>query len=251
MQNIDETLTWNSLKSVMAKLPNENEELLPGVKWGSCVQLYTPAFWKFQYLLSDFSHTEVSHRLSSSLIEEVVMCILGGYGIPAEVGIIAFHHLKDQQLICPNASFEEIYGVLGAPMTNEKGKQIRYRFAKQKTTYLHRFLNRNDLECIPQLNDIELRNWLLTIDGIGLKTASWITRNWLRSDNVAIIDIHLFRAGKLTGFFTKNTISDYLTLEKEYLGFCHALEVSASDLDALIWRYMKKNTKLAGKVTYS
>lgn len=251
MPIIDETCTWNSLRNVIENFPKEEEELMPGIKWGSYVQLYTPAFWKLQYLLSDFSGNRISHKLSSSLLEEIVMCILGGYGIPAEIGILAFKHLKENDLIQQNISFESIYNVLAQPMTNDNGKQIRYRFFKQKSLYVYKFLNRADLEIIPQNNDLELRNWLLTIDGIGLKTASWITRNWMHSDNVAIIDIHIFRAGQLTGFFTKKSLSDYLTLEREYLNFCNALQVSASNMDALIWGYMKKNTKLAGKSFYS
>lgn len=245
MENIDETAIWTYLKPFLNKIPSANDELMPGVKWGSYTQLYTPAFWKLQYMLSDYSTTVTSHRLAPTIIEEVVMCILGGYGIPSEIGIIAFNRLKEKDAITRHTSFEKIYEVLSMPMKISNRKTIRYRFYNQKSKYIYKFLSRKDLDKIPLSNDIELRNWLLTIDGIGLKTASWITRNWLKSDNVAIIDIHLFRAGKLTGFFNDETISDYLKLEREYLAFCEALQVSASDMDAIIWGYMKKNTKLA------
>jgi thermostable 8-oxoguanine DNA glycosylase len=248
MENIDETLIWTALKPLLNKLPSANEELLPGIKWGTYTQLYTPAFWKFQYMLSDYSTNVTAHRLAPTIIEEVVMCILGGYGIPSEIGIIAFNCLKEKDAITRNASFEKIYEVLSRPMQITMKKSIRYRFYNQKSKYIYKFLNRKDLDEIPLSNDIKLRSWLLTIDGIGLKTASWITRNWLKSDNVAIIDIHLFRAGKLTGFFSDRAISNYLKLEREYLAFCEALHVVASDMDAVIWGYMKKNTKLAGSV---
>ncbi|MDZ3993341.1 hypothetical protein PspTeo4_24872 [Pseudomonas sp. Teo4] len=40
-----------------------------------------------------------------------------------------------------------------------------------------------------------LRDWLLELPGIGYKTASWVARNWLDADDVAILDIHILRAG--------------------------------------------------------
>jgi N-glycosylase/DNA lyase len=251
MNKIDETFTWQTIKEYVKSLPPENQELLPGVKWGNYMQLFTPAFWKLQYFLSNISHASTCHRLASSCVEEVVMCILGGYGIPSEIGIIAFNRLKEQRLIRRNVSYDEIHNVLSKPMAISYEKYIRYRFYNQKTKYIYSFLNRDDLDNIPQHNDIHLRNWLLTVDGIGLKTASWITRNWLKSDKVAIIDIHLMRAGKLTGFFQIISDEGYLELEKKYLAFCDALEVHASNMDAIIWGYMKKNTKLAQKVLYS
>lgn len=250
-QNIDETLTWQSISPIVNKFPSENEELLPGIRWGSFGQLYTPAFWKLQYILSDFPEEVTSHRLASNIIDEIVMCILGGYGIPAEMGIIAFNRLKEEALIHRHASFEKIYKALASPFLTQNGKQVHYRFYNQKSQYLYQLLNREDLDSIPECDDIELRNWLLSINGIGLKTASWITRNWLKSDNVAILDVHVLRAGKLAGFFEDEVLSDYLQQEKQYLAFCAALQVKASNMDAIIWRFMKKNTKLAVKTLHS
>ena len=87
----------------------------------------------------------------------------------------------------------------------------------------------------------------MSVKGIGYKTASWITRNWLRSERVAILDIHLLRAGVITGFFHPdyNLNTEYLNLEQRFLNFCLQLEVRPSDMDAIIWHYMKKNNKLA------
>lgn len=248
---IDETSTWQALKQVVAHFPAESDELLPGVKWGSFAQLYTPAFWKLQYLLSDYSNKITSHRLASNIIEEIIMCILGGYGIPSEVGIVAFNRLKDQKLICRGMGFDKIHDALISPFELPNGRQIHYRFYNQKSKYIYKFLNRTDLDEIPQGDDLLLRKWLLSIDGIGLKTASWITRNWLKSNSVAILDIHLLRAGKLAGFFDSDELTDYLQQEKRYLEFCDALQVQASNMDAIIWSFMKKNTKLAVKTIHS
>src|ERR1035437_9130664 len=85
---VDETDLWKDLNKVIKDFPNENQELLPGLKWGFCYQLYTPAFWKLQYLLNSFSVEKDAHRISANITEEIVLCILGGYGIPSEMGII-------------------------------------------------------------------------------------------------------------------------------------------------------------------
>ncbi|MGN6194989.1 MAG: 8-oxoguanine DNA glycosylase [Ginsengibacter sp.] len=244
---LDETISWRKIKHLVDDFPNENDEVLCGIKWGSYAQLYTPAFWKLQYLLSEHSNRVNAHRLSSTILEEIVMCILGGFGIPSEMGIIAFDRLKANGNIKIGIEFENIYQDLSSPFLLTNGKKIHYRFYNQKSKYIHNFLNRKDLIDIPVNNDLHLRDWLLTVNGIGLKTASWITRNWLKSDKVAILDIHLLRAGRLAGFFkidNKHSF-DYLTLEKQYLEFCSALNVEPSNMDAIIWLYMKNNTKLA------
>ena len=109
--NVDETTTWRLASQYLANFPPANQELLPGVRWGNHAQLYTPAFWKLQYLLSDFSNIS-SHKLATNLVDEIVMCILGGYGIPSEVGILAFNTLKAKGCIRIGVSFEEIFDVL-------------------------------------------------------------------------------------------------------------------------------------------
>lgn len=250
---IDETYICDNIRNVISFFPNEHIEVIPGIKWGNYSKLYTPAFWKLLYVYYGNSAETISHRLSTSLVEEIVACLLGGYGIPSEIGMMAFKRLREGNLIQEGVKFESIYEALSTPFLNNKGKEIYYRFYNQKSKYVYKFLNRNNLNKIPLKQDIELRNWLLTIEGIGLKTASWITRNWLQSNNVAIIDIHILRAGQLTGFFDKKTIDvfDYLKLEKQYLRFCKALDVLPSNLDAIIWGFMKKNTKLVLKTIHS
>ncbi len=89
-----------------------------------------------------------------------------------------------------------------------------------------------------------LRDWLTSIPGIGHKTASWIARNWLCADDVAILDIHILRAGLLAGFFPGDlTVErDYLKLEQIFLEFSEAMGVKASELDALIWYEMQASS---------
>jgi thermostable 8-oxoguanine DNA glycosylase len=105
------------------------------------------------------------------------------------------------------------------------------------------------LDSIPIHNDLIFRKWLLTIKGIGQKTASWITRNYLNSENVAIIDIHIFRAGLIAGFFSKDLDiqKDYSKIEQIFIQFCKALEVQPSKMDALMWLQMKESNRIALK----
>jgi len=231
-------------------LPDQDIELLPGIKWGHYCQLYTPAFWKFMYLIYGSQIDSRHHKIGSDIIEEVVACLLGGYGMPSELGIAAFKRLQEDSLIKPGVSYCKIEKALFAPFEMEDGTMKRYRFYNQKSKYIYRFLHRNDLSYIPSDDDISFRNWLLTVDGIGFKTASWITRNWLQSENVAILDIHILRAGKIAGFFgeTGDVAKKYLNLENNYIDFCKALEVLPSNMDAIIWNYMKKTNKLALQV---
>lgn len=246
IQIIDETVLWKNMNLISDNLPDHDVEVMPGLKWGFCYQLYTPAFWKLQYLMNAYSEEIDAHRLSDDIIEEIILCLLGGYGIPSEMGLTAFERLKNRGLIYKNVGFDTLFDALKEPF-EINGRLVKYRFSFQKAKYIHDFLGRNDLLDIPQKEDLKLRKWLINLKGIGPKTASWITRNWLRSERVAILDIHILRAGMITGFFKRdiNIEKDYYDLEHNYLNFCHYLEVRPSDMDAIIWSYMKKNNKLA------
>lgn len=244
------TSSSTDANSIEYTLPHQDNEVMPGIKWGDYCQLYTPAFWKYMYLYLAPSHEKNTHRLGENVIEEVIACLLGGYGIPSEMGLLAFKRLKDASLIYQGVSFQEIENALSTPFIVNDNKQVKYRFANQKSKYIHSFLQRDDLHSVDTSNDMAFRNWLLTIDGIGPKTASWVTRNWLQSENVAILDIHIIRACQIAGIFSKDSdvSKSYFTLEDSYIAFCNALEVRPSNMDAIIWNYMKKTNKLALRV---
>jgi N-glycosylase/DNA lyase len=231
---------------LLAQLPQPEETIIYGVKWGRCDELFTPAYWKVQYMMHQTSFAINNYRYGDCLIHEICACLLGGYGIKAEVATSMFTSLKEKQLLNPGTSYELLLINLMSPIKMPK-VEIRYRFPYQKAKYLYEFLNRPDITNIPEDDDHELRNWLLSIKGIGLKTASWITRNWLKSDKVAILDIHIYRAGLIAGIFDFDHCihRDYLCMEKRYLDFCQALDVNAADLDALIWYQLKQANHIA------
>jgi thermostable 8-oxoguanine DNA glycosylase len=225
---------------VSIELPPETEEVVPGVKWGMAFAFPSPAYWKYQVLARRIQGNQIRYQLGKTLPEEIGACLLGGHGISAAIGIAAFEHLKQRGVFEDKAPDDaSLYAWLSEPI-QYGNKTVRYRFAKQKAKYLSAALAKLNRELAPNDTGKALRNWLLDIPGIGYKTASWIARNWLDADDVAILDIHLLRAGQLGGFFApKLTVErHYLELEEQFIAFSRGLGVRPSELDAIIWHEM-------------
>lgn len=239
---IEETSLLERINNQISKIPTPTMDIMPGIKWGNYEKLFTPAYWKVQYLMhSDNEKFDINYRFGDNILEEVVACLLGGFGLKSEIGLAAFQRLQEKNQIKEAISYEAVLKSLKTPFINN-GKSVHYRFPNQKAKYITAFLNRTDLKSIPLNNDIELRNWLLSIKGIGPKTAAWITRNYLNSENVAIIDIHIYRACLIMGLYTEyyDIQKDYVKLEQIFLQFCEELDVQPSKMDALIWLQMKE-----------
>ena len=225
-------------------LPNENENVYGDIKWGRFEEFFTPAFWRAQTWFFELRNdSALIYQLGETFAEEVIACLLGGHGIPSEMGIAKFNQFKNEGIFSSSTvSYHSIERIMHIPVyLNSKNK--KYRFAKQKSKYIYDALQKiNNINEKETQSDIELRQFLLSINGIGLKTASWIVRNYRKSDNVAILDIHLYRAGLIAGIFTENDKieKNYLTMEKKFLLFCKNLGINPSKLDAVIWRVMKE-----------
>jgi thermostable 8-oxoguanine DNA glycosylase len=182
-------------------------------------------------------------RLGQSLAEEVGACLLGGHGIPGEIGVAAFRHLKAQGAFGAAAvDAQTLAGWLHEPLL-VAGRTVRYRFANQKAKFLAAALARLQNECPPVHSGRAFRDWLLCIPGVGLKTASWVARNWLQADDVAILDVHLLRVGVAIGLFPAEMSVErhYLELESRFLCFSAALGIKPSELDAVIWHEMARS----------
>jgi len=228
---------------VQIDLPPAGEEVLPAVRWGDASGFPTVAYWLLRVLERRIAGNPVEYKLGSSLLEEIGACLLGGHGIPAENGLAAYKHLRSKGVFAgASHSQEEIVEWLSEPISLN-GKYFRYRFAKQKTRYLHLAIDRLSKETPPLESGQALRDWLLQINGIGPKTASWITRNWLGADDIAILDIHIYRAGLLGGFFDKQLTveKNYFELEKQFIDLAESMKVRTSELDAVIWLEMKSS----------
>ena len=209
---IEETTLLERINKQISTIPRPTMEFMEGIKWGDYGELFTPAYWKVQYLMhSEDEKFDINYRLGENIFEEVVACLLGGFGLKSEIGLAAFHRLKMRDQIKESITHEEILISLKEPFLYNQ-KKVHYRFPNQKAKYIAEFLNRNDLKFIPLDNDMKLRDWLLSINGIGPKTAAWVTRNYLNSENVAIIDIHIYRACLIMGLYNK-----YYDIQKDYV----------------------------------
>lgn len=224
------------------ELPPASDLLLPGVPWGRVEGFPTPAYWAYQVMSKRVLGGPPEYKLGNTLAEEVAACLLGGHGIPAAVGIVAFERLRLRGLLSGTPSEKELLTQLEEPLTVH-GRTVRYRFAKQKARYLSEALQRLAAGDAPLQTGRALRDWLLQLNGIGPKTASWIARNWLRADDVAILDIHILRVGVAIGLFPKNLTVErhYFALEELFLTFSQRMGVRASELDAVIWFEMARS----------
>ena len=76
--------------AMQVELPDPLVQVMPGVPWGAVDAFPTPAYWAYQVLARRVTGSVIPHRLGSNLFEEVAACLLGGHGIPAQVGLAAF-----------------------------------------------------------------------------------------------------------------------------------------------------------------
>lgn len=216
-------------------------EVIPGVRWGRPEWVPSAAFWAFMISRASETTDGFVGRLCS-LQSEIGFCLIGGYGITAEINHAVHDRLTEAGLLTPGRrpSADEIEALLRQPVT-VGGRSVRYRFPHQRSGRLAVALRMVEDEPPPTGDPMAFRRHLMRIPGIGPKTASWITRNWLGSDDVAILDIHIMRAGILIGLFERShrLPRDYEMLERRFLEFCRALGAKPSLLDAVMWRAMR------------
>ena len=217
---------------------------LKGIDLEEAGRLYTKSYWGVQYYLAEQS--PYSFRLGSTLLEEVVACLLGGYGLKAEMGLLAFHRMKNLRLIRSGVTLEEIDDAISQPF-KLNGRSVHYRFPHQKAKFIYTFLQRPDIGEFENIHGSTLRNKLMTVNGIGPKTASWIARNRGEGEDVAIVDIHIYRAGRLAGFIDPkwDIRKDYFKIEESFLEFCHSMDALPSKMDTIMWNQMKASSRRA------
>jgi Thermostable 8-oxoguanine DNA glycosylase len=235
-----------SNRLIQIDLPPAKEEVMPSVEWGDASGFPTIAFWLYKVLERRISGELIRYKLGNSLLEEVGACILGGHGIPASHGLAAYNHMKGKGAFDGKTHSEEQLSVWLSEPIPLNGKTFKYRFARQKSKYLSSALQKVIGESPSYESGQDFRNWLLGINGVGLKTASWITRNWLDADDVAILDIHIYRAGLLGGFFSKDMTVErnYLDLEDRFINLAKSMGIRTSELDAVMWFEMQSSSSV-------
>lgn len=209
--------------------------------WGDARVPMTPAYWAAQAWMWKLDEPE-HFRLGETLEEELLACLLGGHGIPAEVGLAAYGRLREMMNASPNAltDFDRVMSALSEPLS-VNGRAVRYRFARQKAAYVAAAFQ--ELPAIDRnLGDEAHRDRLVSLRGVGPKTASWVVRNLKRSDQVAILDVHILRAGRHLGIFDPAHVVErhYSLLEAAYLRFAQAIATPASILDSVMWMTMRQ-----------
>lgn len=209
--------------------------------WGRHDELCTPAYWAAQSWIWGIEEPE-HFRLGRTFEEELLACLLGGHGIPAEVGLAAYDRLRGfrRSDLSDERTVKE---ALVAPLA-VGGRSVRYRFASQKARFVSSAFT--DLEVFDrQADDRSLRDALTKLHGVGLKTASWVVRNHRASDQVAILDIHILRAGLMLRIFPESQTIErhYRQLEDAFLQFAERIETRASLLDSVIWMTMRRLPK--------
>ncbi|MCB1864336.1 MAG: hypothetical protein KDG50_02830 [Chromatiales bacterium] len=142
-------------------------------------------------------------------------------------------------------SAEQIERLLSEPLV-VGGRSIRYRYPRQKAKYISAALEYLNTNTPPENCGKALRDWLTAVPGIGYKTASWIARNWLDARDVAILDIHIHRAGVLAGIFKPNddVNKDYLRMEDIFVKLADGIGIPANILDNQIWNELRLTPSL-------
>lgn len=243
-----QVLYWYDGKEYCRSLPDAKETVMPGVVWGEFTNLFTPAYWLSQFWMNGYDNIDNSKPCDKygNLVDETVFCLLGGHGISAELATSVFWGCKESGLIDNMEDSEEVWLRNLSQKYMVNGRLVSYRFPKQKAKYISGAMPKLK-DIAPDLKGRELRDKLLKIKGIGPKTAGWIVRNCYNCDDVAIIDIHIQRAGQLCGFFNPSWTPEkhYSKMEEAFLQFCVSLYVKPSLFDYLIWDQMRKIGALA------
>jgi thermostable 8-oxoguanine DNA glycosylase len=207
------------------------------IRWGKTDHLGSCAYWTTQ--AAAFGPSP-SLAQTETLAQEVVFCLLGGYGITYAVNDAAYRALSVAGLTqgTPNAS--DIEAVLREPLTLAQGERRRYRFPAQRAARVATALRMLDGTSEPR-DALKLRDWLCGLPGVGLKTASWIVRNRHGDDRIAVIDVHVRRAGLAAGFFAPEWTlpRDYRSFELAFCAVARLGGVSAAALDAVMWQQLQ------------
>jgi N-glycosylase/DNA lyase len=79
--------------------PHPETEVIPGVKWGRPEWVPSAAYWA---AMSDLAWEDDDYVcLDSTLKEQVGFCLLGGFGITAEINHAIYELLRQKRSSCP------------------------------------------------------------------------------------------------------------------------------------------------------
>ena len=186
--------------------------------------------------------------------DELLFCLLGGYGITEEHGRSAWQAVRRlepfSEVWRDDDLFTRVMATLERPQFEPRradGSLRRYRFPKRKAAIIVKARgwvhSRKPLdECLLYWDDPkDRRRILLECPGLGLKSASWLLRNLGMGDGLAVLDVHLVRALQDAKRIA-NEIRlprDYYAVEQAFLDWCHELNAPSAAFDLFIWEWQR------------
>lgn len=234
----------------LLEIPDADEEVIPGICWGRSYEVFSPAFW-FVLAQTEADPSFGFINPDGDLRQEVGFCLLGGFGVTAELATAAFERLRAEGIFEAGSrpTEQKVLALLTEPL-EVMGRLHRYRFPNQRSKRISNAMQFLAEEPFSLDDPLHLRDKLMKINGVGPKTASWIVRNLTGSDEVAILDIHIIRACRLMSLFPGEIRlpRDYGPLEERFLEFAEGLGVGAAILDALIWTKMREMPRLVASM---
>ena len=186
--------------------------------------------------------------------DELLFCLLGGFGITYEHGRSASSIIRELRPFSDDWSDEELFkAILSALLCPQfeprrrDGSFRRYRFPKQRAStivrarqWVHNF-DPLDERLLQLGNPKERRRFLSECPGVGFKTASWLLRNLGLGGGLAIIDVHVLRA-----LLKAKRISDDVGIPKDYeiaeeafLAWCDELGAPSAAFDLFVWHWQR------------
>ena len=190
---------------------------------------------------------------SPDIEEELLFCLLGGYGVTFELARSASAVLAPLKVFGCSWETNRLEQLLRAELETaqfeprrQDGSLRRYRYPRRKAELIARAADwlrarRPLFEHLALLEDEHARRDLLCgCPGVGLKTASWLLRNVGLAEALAVIDIHVLRALAAAGRITQARLPrDYRAVERSFLAWCDELNAPPAAFDLMLWELQR------------
>jgi len=232
--------------SLQREIPSPDHLVLPGVRWGHADEFPAAAYWLQKALTWRLEQERPALQASRSLPEEVGAWLLGGHGVTAAVAQAAFERLRGLGAFARPGVPEAQWAAWLAEPLQVGGQQVTYRLATQRSRYLGATLPAVFAGDLTQEGPA-LRDWLMTLPGLGPKSASAIVRRWCGADDVAVLDPYVQKVGQVMGLFGRKLTVErhYLEMEDRFLQLCLAMQVRAHEVEAVMARELTHSPETA------
>jgi Thermostable 8-oxoguanine DNA glycosylase len=197
-----------------------------------------------------------SIKTREQVLDEFFFVLLGGFGISYELNKSALQILKQRglfnekyyrdknNLFLIEEKIREQFSLQQFSPSTINGQLRKYRYIETKPitisaagSWLWEKCEWKLYDSMQEMNTTELRVWLCSCPGIGLKSASWFLRNIGISDDYAVFDVHVIRFLDYLGFDIPTPLTEkmYLKLEESLRKVCSNVGVSLGKIDYLLW----------------